>query len=61
MERNALVIFFFCMPFCAVLALAAIWTGGPSWPVWLFKLIPTTFIVGFAGILTWFVLNLSRK
>jgi hypothetical protein len=60
MERLTLRIFFFCMPFCAALALASIWFGGPAWPGWLFKHIPTAFILGLANFLTWFVLIMRR-
>ena len=62
MERSSLALFFLCMPFTAALVLVAIWTNGDhAWPTWLFKLIPTGFVVGLASFLTWFVLNLSRK
>ena len=60
MERSSLYVFYFCLQFCAVLALAGIWTNGAGGPVWLFKLIPTTFIIGLSAFLTWFTYLMSR-
>ena len=48
------------MPFYAGLALIAIWSAPAGWPDWLFKLIPTTFILGLASFLTWFVFTVRR-
>ncbi len=60
MERASLALFFLFMPFCAALALIAIWSAPAGWPDWLFKLIPTTFILGLASFLTWFVFTVRR-
>ena len=55
MERSALAVFFFCMPLTATLVLYFIWTGGPGHDIFLPRITATSFVIGLASFLTWFV------
>jgi hypothetical protein len=57
MERILLAVFLTCMPLTAAIILALVWFGNPDAevPHWIFKITATSFILGLASFLVWFV------
>lgn len=59
-ERAALTVFFFCMPFCAGCFLYMIWMGEEQGELF-FKAMATSFVIGLASFLVWFVVRMYKN